>query len=81
MDIEVARSLKIAIEGLHETPHGRALIEFLEDKAGYHAPTYAPDSETSIVRAAGRTEMIMILRNLKRLTPEQIVEQLCQEGQ
>lgn len=80
VDLETAEALKLAVEYLNTTPHGQTLIEYLNDKAGYFAPAYDPSSQTQINLAAGRGEMMQILRNLERLEAEQIVE-LCQEGQ
>ena len=77
---EEAASLKLSVKRLFEEPDGRLLIEFLEDRAGYFAPAYNPEIASTIILAAGRTEMIQVLRNLNRLTEEAIVE-LCQEGQ
>lgn len=74
VDAAVAKDLKLGISMLYDTPHGQVLLEYLKDKAGHYAPTYNPDSSTSIITAAGRQEMVMILRNLDRLTEEQIVE-------
>ena len=80
VDDAVAKDIKTAVDTLYGTAHGQLLIDFLEERAGYHAPTYDPTSQSSITLAAGRTEMMMFLRNLNRLTEEQIVA-LCQEGQ
>jgi hypothetical protein len=80
IDEATARDIKVAVRQLHETAHGKLLLEFLWDRAGYWSPTYDPTSQLSVNLAAGRTEMMQIIRNLERLTEEQIVE-LCQEGQ
>ena len=77
---EEASSLKLAVTRLFDEPDGQVLLEFLEDKAGHFAPAYNPEIGSTIILAAGRTEMLQVLRNLNRLTVEQIVE-LCQEGQ
>lgn len=80
MKIEQAVALKRAVTYLYKEVDGQELIAFMEDIAGYYTPNYDPSNQTSITLAAGRTEMMQTLRNLNRLTPEQI-QDLCQEGQ
>ena len=79
MDHDQAKSIKLAVEYLYDDVNGLALIEHLEDIAGKFAPNYDPSNSTSIVLAQGRTEMMQTLRNLNRLTVEQIV--ILSEGQ
>jgi len=74
-----AKSLKLAVRMLKESPDGQLLLEFLEDRAGHFAPAYDPTNPTTIILASGRQEMVMVLRNLDRLTADQIVDLL--EGQ
>lgn len=77
MNIDEARALKFDVTRLYEDG---TLIELLEKVAGQFAPNYDPSNSTSIILAAGRTEMMQTIRNLNRLTEEQIVD-LFQEGQ
>jgi len=79
MNFDQAKNIKLAISQLYDTNHGRDLIEYLENIAGHFAPNYDPESSTSIILAAGRTEVIQTIRNFNRLTEEQILE-LHKEG-
>lgn len=73
IELEEAQSLKRALKYLNEIPDGMFLMEFLEELCGKFSPTYNPENQASIVLSAGRTEVIQTLRNLDRLTDEQIV--------
>ncbi len=80
MKLNEALAIKRAVQNLYEELDGQALIRFLEDRSGHLNPTYNAENSTSIILAAGRTEMMQTLRNLNRLTAEQI-QDYCQEGQ
>lgn len=77
---EHATALKLVINQLKETPHGQFFLEFLEEICGRYAPNYDPKNETTIILAAGRHEVIQTIRNLDRLTVEQIVEHYRKEA-
>lgn len=79
MEIEQANSIKIAIKYLNEDPNGQALLDFLDGIGGKYSPNYNRENSTSVILASGRAEVMQTLRNLERLTSEQIVEYL--EGQ
>ena len=79
MDKEDVSDIKLAVAQLYDTPHGLKFIEFLEDMAGKYKPNYEPTSSTSVHIAAGRAEIMATIRNLHRLTEEQILE-LFEEG-
>jgi len=55
-------------------PEGQRLMEFLEDISGFWHPGYDPANETSVQIAAGRREVVLTLKTLLKLTPEQVVE-------
>ncbi len=73
IDKEAAMALKMAVKSLHDTQHGLLLLDFLDEIAGKYAPNYDGTNTTSVLIAAGRTEVMQTIRNLDRLTTEQIV--------
>jgi len=78
IDKEKAVKIKSAVDYLHESPFGKELLELLECMGGKYRPSYNPESESTILIAAGRTEVIQTIRNLHRLDVDQIVE--CYKG-
>jgi len=77
---EEADSLKLTVRRLFKEIDGQLLIEFLEQTSGKYAPTYNPESATSIAIEAGKREVLATLRNINRLTSEQIVEYYNPKG-
>ena len=74
MELSEAGDIKLAVTQLYETEHGKILIEYLEDKVGHHVPAYDPTNSTTILLAAGREELMKVIRSLNELTAEQIVQ-------
>ena len=73
------KDIKLAVDQLYTTPHGKELIEFLEVLGGKYEPQYDGSSQSSINIAMGRSEVIQTLRNLHRLEPEQILQYYDQQ--
>ena len=74
MELSEAGDIKLAVTQLYETGHGQALVKYLEKKVGFFTPAYNPEIESTIVLAAGREELMKVIRSLNELTAEQIVQ-------
>lgn len=74
VELSQANDLKLAVRTLYDTGHGKVLIELFENIAGKYKPNYDPNNSTSIILAMGRSETMQTIRNIDRLTAEQIVE-------
>ena len=79
VDYETAQALKISIRRIFEDKDNEELLEFLEELGGKYCQQYDPELPESLGIAHGKAEVIQTLRNINRLTEEQIV-QLYAEG-
>lgn len=79
VDYETAQALKISLKRLFDDKDNAELLELLEEWGGKYRPQYDPEVPASLGIAHGKAEIIQSLRNINRLTEEQIV-QLYAEG-
>jgi len=73
MDESTAKALHGVVAMLYDRDDGQIFLEFIEQICGKYVPNYIPGNETSILVAEGRSEILRTIRNLRRLTPDQIV--------
>ena len=76
IDFGAAKDIKLAADQLIEG----ALWELMEEWAGKYQPQYDPALPESLGIAHGKAEIVQSIRNISRLTEEQIVELFKSEG-
>lgn len=74
-----ADMIKLTVDQLYDTEHGKIFIEWIEKMAGKYQPQYDATSQVSVNIAAGRSEVMQSIRTIQRLDREQ-ARQLLMEG-
>ena len=73
IDEHKVKQLKAAIEDLFHTDHGKSLLGLIEGMCVLNPNSYNEESPTSMAIAVGRNHVLEALRNLDRLTEDQIL--------
>ena len=73
-NIDYVSQLKKDLDYVFSEGSGERVMEFLEYICGFWHPGYVPNDPTSIMLSCGKREVILSLKTIMKLSPEQIVQ-------
>jgi hypothetical protein len=79
-DINYVKALQSDLRATLDTPHGKRVMEFLEETCGFYTSVFDPINRDVTLVNEGRRQVVATLKTLLRLTPEQIIALANQGG-